>query len=342
MEAMVTLGILSVVGLGMSSLLTSVFTKQKLVINDKNLDALRETVLNTLQNDQAFTKTLKNPINANVFSCINSASDCRGVSGEFKIFDKNDTPLVLSTLSTETTLGFDSAGVACSNYNVALGNDDCPFKYVAVWSAECFQTQNIKGKVSTETACRDPLITIAVTFYASPKNSAQFAAVNPNKMKVAIVKSQNDASLADQGLSEMKMICSSMLNGTFDSYGSTCILPTSNPISCEGFCGAGQQTVVTGFNADGTPKCSCSVAATKTTCNDSTGTVGRVLSIANINGSLVCNDGIVPVLMANGSINNAPVSFNPPPPAPAPQIQQPAIQFGGGDGGGDGGDGGGG
>ncbi|MBC7420972.1 MAG: hypothetical protein H7328_09615 [Bdellovibrio sp.] len=307
-EIAVGLSVVAILGVSVGALITSTTKKQKVVASDSDLYALREIVFQSLTSSDGFANTIKNPANTAVFSCLNSNSDCRSAGGEFTVFDRSNNPLSLSSLTAQNNTGFNLSGTVCATYNAGgVGDDNCPFKYVATWSAECFNGQNIQGRSSVETACRDPLIKINVTFTSKIIQQANFPFLNAKKMQISLLKSQNDASLADQGKGGLAKMCATIAGGVFDPGTSTCVIPSIAYASCENICGPGRQALVIGFNTDASPKCTCSIASL-TNCN-SPGTVGQVIRGVTDDGSLICQNGIVPALVSSGNINNTPITF---------------------------------
>lgn len=283
------------------------------VVGSGGLAETRLSILKQLQNDQAFlTQTLKHPSNQDVFRCLNEATDCRGKGGEFLVYGADGRRNELASLSNvdEISKGVSNTGTPCNQFSPSPGSGSslCPFKYVASWSAYCPPSQNINGAASTETLCRNPLIDITVALQYNPAPGGPRSPVNFEKMKIKFLKSQVE--------SDPRKICEMIPGSVFEPTSGGCVLPAAMvDRNCLGKCANLTQAYVTGFNEDGTPRCTCDVAVPRP-CN--TGGLGLVMLGMRADGAVICANGIVPFLLESGAINNLPIGQPTPTPTPAP------------------------
>lgn len=295
-EVIIAAGILS--GLVFAGFqLLSQFTKESKKSNERlDLFAVRSQIISTLQDKSSFSATLKEYQNKDSFKCLTDASDCSGITSEFKLYKAGSSsvyPVKYITLSTsgEEKIGFNKAGVVCYSFNTTSGqgSDDCPYKYIATWKAIC------PGGSGAE--CRNPLLEVNVNLKHNPGKAKQLANLQSSLTDFKIVLSQVNS---DKG-KLCEMVSGGFLNGTDQS----CNFIKMGETSCDNsICPAGTQSLVKGFYPDGSLKCGCT-STTALNCN-SPGEIGKVLLGVNDDGSAVCGNGIVPGLIASGSINNTP------------------------------------
>lgn len=305
MDFAVSLGLSILLILAVSSLFTKSFVQLKGVETQVSLQTLKTNILVAIENKESFNRTILNAANAAAFACINNGTDCTGQTGDITIVSYNPTTgieTVLPATAPGATNGFDINGQPCNTFDAANGNDACPFKYETKWTARCEANKNIGGAASAEGRCFNPTIEISVNFLMKPARTADFNEIYPNKYSIKLLKSQVKSNVNVQ--------CGQVA-GAF-LMGDTCVLPTLGGAgsTCVGFC-PGAQALVTGFNTNGTPRCTCIAAAVDRSCNTVANPIGRVLLGVNPDGSLICGDGLLPRLIANGSI------FNPAGPPPA-------------------------
>ena len=296
-ELMVGVGILSVVLLIIGSVITNVSNLNNQAGSVISLEDLRRSTLEHLKNEQWWQSTLKNPANVN-FNCVNAQTDCSGAagSGEFLLFDTSGIREPHLSLTVEANIGLTPQGVACSTFS-ALGNDLCPFKYVARWTAICPAAQNIQGKANIADLCRNPLIDITVNMIFSPANAGKFPPLNLANLQLHLTKSQTE--------SDPQKLCD-MIQGVFNPVSKTCL--AAAPTNCIAACPpGGPMPMVSGFNVDGSPICQCSPWV-RQECRSVAGPPDTVLKGVNPDGSLNCGKGEVFILQSTGGWLLPPVT----------------------------------
>ncbi len=147
---------------------------------------IRSTLLNNLKSDTAFTNSISAPANAGVFACLNNKTDCHGQGGAFNIYDAQGNQV--SRVSTPgSSEGFNKDGVPCTGFDLASGNDSCPYRFVATWAPGC----------PSAGSCLNPVVQIKVTLDVAPKDTSQIGNMNVSSFEIFYVKSNFSATLSD-------------------------------------------------------------------------------------------------------------------------------------------------
>jgi hypothetical protein len=277
-----------VIGLTLSTVMSQISGDKVKGEQAKNIADVRQIIVSTLMNEDAFKKTLNNSQNDSAFACIRNKANCQGATGEFLIFDKNNVQLTLST-RTGSASGFSSKGAPCNSFTgtgPGTGNDQCPFQYVAKWEAYCPKL-GLAG--TTETYCRNPILKINVKLKFSPASTGSnlnkiFGPINLDKASINIVKSEIE--------SDPLKLCQMISPSATLLPDGTCFIPALIT-TCAGTCGASPGRVA-GFNPDGSVICGTCTPLAETVC--SPGSIGQVLETIDANGNIVCHDGVVPGL----------------------------------------------
>lgn len=306
-QTVVVLGMAAVLGLAVSSLMTNLMkgeasTRVKQTVSDIKLDIQR-----ALQDSESFKRTVSNPANT-TFGCLQAGKDCTATTGDFGIYEYNpttDTAVLMPLANTNPTQGFNDKGIVCDTFDPVNGNDLCPFKYVATWTAYCPQNRNIKSQAAIETRCFAPLLDITVNLVVKAKTPNSFTNVTSLNSKLRLMKSQQDSMVT---VNNLKTACDLIPGSVFDASSQVCNLPGA--ISCVGACPPGKQALIQGFYADGSPHCSCASAVAERNCNTPAAPFDKVLLGINEDGTLTCGDGFRARLILNGSIGNPPSPFS--------------------------------
>lgn len=158
-EIMVVLTVMSLIGLGTTSLIRNLMQIQKRARSTTNISTIRQNLQNTIKNDTAWVQTIANGpgTGPNQIGCLDDdpATPCNHSAdipaplpndiatytaavaagrGPFDIYDASGNLFYQGSSAGE---GFTLEGQPCNTFNNAGGNDNCPFRYQLTWFANC-------------------------------------------------------------------------------------------------------------------------------------------------------------------------------------------------------------
>ncbi|MBT4761898.1 MAG: type II secretion system protein [Bdellovibrionaceae bacterium] len=151
MEVMVSIGIMSIVSLGVTSLLVK--TNQE--VKKANVKLLANSILVQVQsyvkNDRIWSSSRNNSGNANSngsnglnntqnsFYCLDNPGVCTKTAKHFVLYSSSGSlnSNLTSTATDPDLRGFDLNGLPCSSYDAVNGNDNCPFGLTLTFTPLC-------------------------------------------------------------------------------------------------------------------------------------------------------------------------------------------------------------
>ncbi len=143
-EVMIVAAVISIIALGMSTLFTDMFNMQSKVTQQGSYSAVRQRLIQAINDTESWTNTLAAPENALDMTCINNNTACTSISGGVPQW----YPLTL--MNSDNTIafseqanvggnenGFDNAGVLCTTFNAAAPVANCALSYDLQWHPVC-------------------------------------------------------------------------------------------------------------------------------------------------------------------------------------------------------------
>ncbi len=164
-EVMISMVIMSLIGLGTASLLQNMFNVQRKANLKASALQIQETMTAVLRNDTAWQATVDAPANSGVLSCLREppvpaagCNDGQTSANNFVIHNRDGAAWYNLVLPGT---GFDANGNVCATFNPTLGSgsDACPFRFEVRWTATC---PNGVGP------CVKPQVSLAVTLNFNP------------------------------------------------------------------------------------------------------------------------------------------------------------------------------
>ncbi len=162
-EMMVVVTIMSLVGLGMSSLLTNMVSIQKKTEKKDVLLQMKNLIEANIKDNNAWANSVIHATNNTTLNCLrDTVGNCAdgAVQTNFNIYNRANT-LVFQGASA--TGGFSPEGVLCNTFNATTGNNLCPFRYNLRWTARC------PGGVNP---CNKPVVHVVGDLVVNPANKS--------------------------------------------------------------------------------------------------------------------------------------------------------------------------
>ena len=176
-ESVIVVSILSLAGLGTTTLMTTTARMQQRSNTRSSFNQLKNNLKNIINNDTAWARMIALSANQDAtganLSCLRDnlpqAQWCtHGYTGtDFDVVYEDGTSFYTANTATS---GFTNTGATCSTYS-SSGNDDCPFRYTLKVTYKCPGT-------SPPTTCKKPSVKIDATLVHSPATSGSANRVN--------------------------------------------------------------------------------------------------------------------------------------------------------------------
>lgn len=139
-EVMIVLVIMSLIGLGTTTLLTNTLSIQKNADTKSHLTTFRKNLESFITNDTAWTNTVYAASNSSLLACLRdgSAGCANGtVVQNFDIYNASNGSPAVFYQGTSASAGIDLLGKTCTTFSTSSGDDDCPFHYDVQMTMTC-------------------------------------------------------------------------------------------------------------------------------------------------------------------------------------------------------------
>lgn len=260
-EVMVAIGLLGIVGVGVSSMLFN-------MMNSNNYAQLGNSALNMkaelteiLSNDRAWANTIAdttlNPDATAAFACLRTSTACAAGTYPFTPKLVNNTLFRTSyNPQTSATQGFNVNGVVCSTFSTGSPDDSCPMRYTFTWTPMCPSTG----------ACINPQIRIRLIFNFS--STSKLTKLSPERYG-------NDNIIIGNKESMYSEAACNIMSGSWDPVTQVCT-PANVNITCTSSSYSSAPVATCGTLSGGsTPtcgaydgvNCTCSIFVTVYTAN---------------------------------------------------------------------------
>lgn len=173
-EVIVVVAIISIVALGIATMMQDMFSQQQRAAQKGTLNSTRARLLETLQSPTGWAATVAHTSNDSALACMRVGNTCaHGTTGAFNIVDSTNTVIYPSATATA---GFRPDGSNCNTFSAGTPDPTCPFRWSFVWTASC---------PSGSGTCPAPDVHIVGTFAYAPGSTAGFGAgFNPNTYSI--------------------------------------------------------------------------------------------------------------------------------------------------------------
>ena len=284
-EVLVALGLLSIVGVGTSTMVFNMMSSNNYVTMGNAALNLRTELTSILSDDRAWVNTINdttvNPDASSAFGCLRTSTAC--AAGVYPFTPKlvNNT-LFRATYDPQTLAarGFNANGAICNTYSAAVPNDSCPVRYTFTWQPIC----------PAAGPCIRPQIRIRLIFNFSATN--KYAQLNPERYGNDNIVLGNQASM----YSESSCI---LMGGAWNSATQVCT-PAKVIITC----------VRSSYSCIPEATCATLSGGSTPTCGAYDGvncTCSAFITQCTANGSCTCPP-INPTMTGNSFVPTSPVS----------------------------------
>jgi prepilin-type N-terminal cleavage/methylation domain-containing protein len=162
-EVMVVVVIMSLVGLGTTTLFKNIIETQRKNTVKSAMSQVRDNLKRNIQNDQAWLNTVNAyPISSSSLGCLRDnivrTAWCTHQTS-INNFNVRDTQNNIFYQASQASRGFTADGQDCNSFNNGAGNDACPYRYNLNIVLRC---------PDGNTQCRKPQMTIEATFVVRP------------------------------------------------------------------------------------------------------------------------------------------------------------------------------
>lgn len=284
-EVLVALGLLSIVGVGTSTMVFNMMSSNNYVTMGNAALNLKTELTSILTDDRAWLNTINdivvNPNATANFNCLRTSTAC--TAGVYPFTPK----LVNNTLfrvtynpQTSAARGFDANGAVCNAFSAGIPNDACPIRYTFTWQPICPSTG----------ACIRPQVRVRLIFDFSATN--KYTRLNPERYGNDNIVIGNQTSM----YSESTCI---IMGGSWNSATQVCT-PARIVVQC----------VRSTYTCVPVASCATSSGGSTPTCGPYDGvncTCGSFASQCTANGTCPCPP-LNPTMTGNSFIPASPVS----------------------------------
>ncbi len=155
-ELMIVTAIIGIVAIGMSDLFVEMSLLQSKVEQGAAFTEVRNEITRTIKSPQAWAATVASVGNVEM-ACLRTNTACVSLVGgvrQWSDFTLFRVPGSVVFDGQSATAGFNTRGVACNSFSIAVPDANCPLSYNLEWSAVC---------PVGEDACISPNIEVRVT-----------------------------------------------------------------------------------------------------------------------------------------------------------------------------------
>lgn len=169
-EVMGIIAIMTILTMGVSSMVLGAYKSQKQANIAQTLSMLRDKFQNSIMNEVAWSQTLNDP----AFACMAAASCAAGAQTIDTLYSiDNAGAAVIFYDTSAANAGFDVNGQPCATFNPnpGLGDNACPIRYTMTWTPMC-------NGAACGAATYRPDVQVNFTLLFNPANSDDFFPIN--------------------------------------------------------------------------------------------------------------------------------------------------------------------
>ncbi len=162
-EMMVVVTIMSLVGVGVSSLLTNMISIQKKVEKKDSILQFKNALEANIKDNTSWAFSVYHATNAATLNCLrDDVGGCVDLTtfNNFNVFNRAGAIIFQGASATG---GFTYAGISCNTFDAAAGNDACPLRYNLSWTVRC------PGGVNP---CNKPIVHVQGLLVNNPQNKS--------------------------------------------------------------------------------------------------------------------------------------------------------------------------
>lgn len=142
-EVIIVAAIVSIIALGIGTMISDMFSAQQKASQVGNLNTLRARIIETLNSPSHWEATIADASNDASLGCLRDATaNCdTGFTSGFNVVQAG--PVMLYPSATPTA-GFRFDGTNCNTFSTATPDPTCPFRWTITWEATCPGSANCK------------------------------------------------------------------------------------------------------------------------------------------------------------------------------------------------------
>ena len=237
MEVLVATGLISILTLAVSTLVTDLLKQQSNASLVANVNSTKLQLAAMIQDDRSWINTIgdttANNDSTSQLNCLRDTSGtaCPTTGGPYPFVPVGSNGQLLFNSYNpiaNPNQGFDKNGAICTGYSATSGNNNCQYRYTFFWTPMC----PVSG------ACKAPQAKVDIVFAHSPGSG--YTKLSTTKNSLSIIRGLPNTSYT--------LSTCQLLKGTYDPSTLTCIMPYDNYT-----CPVGEAIV--GFDTDLIPKC---------------------------------------------------------------------------------------
>lgn len=134
-EVIVVVAIISIVALGIATMMQDMFSQQKKASQRNALNSTKARLIEILQSPRGWELTVGHSSNDTYLGCLRVGGTCAdGFSSALNIIDSSGASYYPSATATA---GFRSDGSTCNTFSTATPDPSCPFRWAFTWTATC-------------------------------------------------------------------------------------------------------------------------------------------------------------------------------------------------------------
>lgn len=168
-EVIVVVAIISIVALGIATMMQDMFSQQQRAAQKGVLNSTRARLIETLQNPTSWAATVAHADNNAYLSCLRTGGVCN--NNQTSGLNLVDSSGAVIYPSATATAGYRPDGTNCNTFSAGTPDPACPFRWAITWQGFC------PGGNAT---CESPDIQLTGTFQYSAGATGFGAGFNPN------------------------------------------------------------------------------------------------------------------------------------------------------------------
>lgn len=135
-EVIVVAAIISIIALGIGTMISDMFAAQQKTSQVGNLNSIRARLIETLNSPAHWAETVNHTSNTTALGCLRVATaNCvTGFSAPFNVIETGPTVVYSSATATA---GFRLDGTTCNTFSTTSPDPSCPFRWDIQWTATC-------------------------------------------------------------------------------------------------------------------------------------------------------------------------------------------------------------
>lgn len=181
-EVIVVVAIVSIVALGIATMMQDMFSQQRKAAQRGNLNSLKLRLEELLKNPTSWENTVAHANNNSSLACLRAGGVCN--NGQTSLFDIVDSAGTVFYPSSTGTAGFRLDGSNCNSFSTGTPDPACPYRWEIRWTAAC-------PGLPAPATCSLPDVDIEGTLVYSPGAAGVSTDFNPANYRINFRRGAN-------------------------------------------------------------------------------------------------------------------------------------------------------